>query len=146
MLENKLKERLPKKSVQFFMEALRLMNSYEIDTWDYQMFFNQILYDRYSILSYVNQTYNVGFGSLDSAHTTGENAIESAHEVHSPYPIIHPNSFVEDKSADNVNMINSHQYIKSFQHLMLMRFKHKTKQYLKKLRIYDVLYKLRSRI
>lgn len=143
LLVKKLLDRIPKKGVTFFKDAFNFMKSYSVDTWDYQLFFNQILYDRYSLISYVNQTENIGFGSMDSAHTTGENSVEAIYKALSAYPIIHPNILSIDENGDYINMINSHQYIRDFKHLIIIRVRRVVKSLLKKLKLLDIVYTLK---
>lgn len=73
----------------YWMRVFDMMQNHGIDTWDFQLYFNQIMYDRYSIVSYRNLTRNIGF-SLEATHTIKENIKESYHKALSPLPIIHP--------------------------------------------------------
>jgi hypothetical protein len=108
----KLSERpLPLKTVSYWSDVFHMMSTNPIDTWDYQLYFNEIINGRYSIIPYVNQTENIGFDSLDATHTTGENIADSNHKAYSPYPIRHPDKLCQDEKADFV-FANNFGFIK----------------------------------
>lgn len=134
---SKLGKRVPLKAVLHFKDAFHMMVAHNNDTWDYQMYFNQILYDRYSIISYKNLTTNIGFASVDAVHTDGKNQLEENNPTFSPYPIIHPLHLDTDLDADYINMINSHQYINSIGELYFRKLKRIVKPTLTKWGIYS---------
>ncbi len=100
--ETKLSQRhISKGYKKYWMSVFELMKNHGSDTWDFQLFFNQILYDRYSIIPYKNITKNIGF-TQDATHTTKENVNEIKHMIFSPLPIIHPTQTLIDRHADQV--------------------------------------------
>lgn len=114
LLIEKLKNRVPPKTCEYFMCIYDRMSTDGIDTWDYQLYFNQILYNRYAIVPYVNMTRNIGFNSSDGAHIKGPNKYEEKHRDESPYPVIHPDPIQEDALADQIRIENSFFYKQSF--------------------------------
>lgn len=112
-LNEKFINRVPQKTCEYFMRIYDKMSSDGIDTWDYQLYFNQILHNRYAIVPYVNMTRNIGFDSLDAAHTSGPNSKELHHIERTPYPFVHPEVLFEDKDADKIRINNSHFFMSS---------------------------------
>lgn len=100
----KLKHRFPESGYKYFLRAFNKMEAHKVDTWDYQLFFNQILYDRYSIISFKNMVENIGLVSEDATHEMPRTYLISKHKAVSPYPLVHPKSFNIDKNADYVYM------------------------------------------
>lgn len=109
-LKEKLLSRVPSKTCEYFMRIFDKMYFDGIDTWDYQLYFNQMLYNRYAIVPYVNMTRNIGFDSMDAAHTSGPNSRELNHIERSPYPLEHPETIFKDNYADQIRIANSHFY------------------------------------
>lgn len=102
LFDQKLSSRdLPKGCIRYWMSVFDMMQNHPSDTWDYQLYFNQILNDRYSIIPYKNLTRNIGF-TEDATHTTKENINEMRHTAESPLPINHPINSHFDKNADRV--------------------------------------------
>lgn len=99
---NMSKRSLPKMTKRYWLKIFRQMCDNPIDTWDYQLYFNEIVYQRYSIIPYGNITENIGFDMDDATHTKGANIKESIHSSSSPYPIRHPQDLLEDIEADAV--------------------------------------------
>ena len=84
----KLRKRgLPHSTLKFWNHIFKMMQAGKCDTWDYQLYINQILNDRYTIIPYVNMTENIGFNSKDATHTAEENTKEMQHRGYSPYPL-----------------------------------------------------------
>lgn len=102
--EEKVKKRLPAENARFFLKIFYKMRNNPIDTWDYQLVANQFIHDRYTILTYINQVENLGFGSVDATHTIQENTILSNHHSQSIFPIQHPAQITVDEKADNILM------------------------------------------
>lgn len=127
---NKLALRLPEKCHSYYSDIFDMMAEHKCDTWDYQLFFNQILNDRFSIVPYVNITENIGIGSADAAHTVAENHQISSHKAYSPYPLVHPVQFTEDKNADLIFVENSGLYKKSKLVVFIGKVKRKIKKIL----------------
>ena len=100
----KLKERFPQSGYKYYLRAYNRMCAHKIDTWDYQFFFNQILYDRYSVIPFVNQVENLGLVSADATHSMPRAYLITKHKAASPYPLKHPHTFNIDKKADYVYM------------------------------------------
>ncbi len=99
----KLKKRgLPHTTLKFWNRTFEIMQAGKCDTWDHQLYFNQILHDRYTIIPYVNMTENIGFNSMDATHTTSENVVEAEHRALSPYPLKHLLDFSTNLDADNL--------------------------------------------
>lgn len=115
-MEN-LNKLLPKKSAKYFEHVFRTMQNYKNDTWDYQLYFNQVIFGRYTITNYRNMVQNIGILDEGASHPTSV----SRHirkllnrNVESPYPINHPKLLSEDYDADIVTMKNSRVYIAPF--------------------------------
>ena len=84
----KLRKRgLPHSTLKFWNHIFKMMQARKCDTWDYQLYFNQILHGRYTIIPYVNITANIGFNSVDATHTVGESTKEARYRALSPYPL-----------------------------------------------------------
>ena len=109
-LMEKAHSRYPKNCIPGIVQRYRMMADHKCDTWDIQLYLNQILNDRYSIISYKNQTQNIGIGSTDAVHTTGYDSKVANHIATSVNPIIHPKSVCEDKAADKLFFIDSGLY------------------------------------
>lgn len=90
-----------------FLDIFKKMQVHAIDTWDYQLYYNQIIYGRFSIIPYVNMIENIGFGDDDATHTKTEDLKISSHKSASPFPLCHPTVLFEDPYADYLNRINS---------------------------------------
>ncbi|MDE6697282.1 MAG: nucleotide-diphospho-sugar transferase [Muribaculaceae bacterium] len=101
----KLKERIPEEGVSYWDQVFDMMADHRCDTWDYQLYFNQILNDRYSLVPYINVTRNIGFGE-DATHTSGKNANQERHSEKPILPLIHPFGLHTDKKADKIHMNN----------------------------------------
>ena len=97
---------LPDNTVLFWKDVFNRMQTNPIDTWDYQLYFNEIICGRYSIIPYVNMTENIGFDSMDATHTKGKKNKEINHHAQSPFPICHPNDFFYDINADRLFAYN----------------------------------------
>lgn len=102
----KLKKNYPFPTYRYYRDKFGLMEKYKNDTWDYQFFFNQVLYNRFSIIPYVNVTENIGFGSEEASHITDtqDEFIFKLinHHSHAIYPIKHPETFFHDLDADRL--------------------------------------------
>lgn len=120
---SKITKRLPLKTVYYYEKIFDIMYNHGCDTWDYQLFFNQILYDRYTIMSYKNLTENIGIGSEDAAHTTSSNNKEALFKSISPYPIVHPAEISTDVKADELYCHNFGVYKKSLKDKIIIKIK-----------------------
>lgn len=89
-----------------YLDTFKKMQDHAIDTWDYQLYYNQIIYGRYSIIPYVNMIENIGFGNDDATHTKASDIKISMHKYSSPYPLHHSSVLFEDSYADYLNRIN----------------------------------------
>lgn len=134
----KIQSRMPSNVCWHFKEAFKMMAAHKIDTWDFQFLFNQILYNRYSLTSYVNMTYNIGFGD-GSTHTDGENKLEVNNVERSPYPIKENEPICIDEEADAILFKACGQTIDSYLDFIIKRCKPKVKPFLKKVGVYDFL-------
>lgn len=104
---------LPNATKKYWMSVFDMMRNHGSDTWDFQLFFNQIMYDRFSIISYKNLTRNIGF-TEEATHTTKDNEKESNHKTQSPLPIMHPTKIFFDTKADLIFAKNYGWYRFSF--------------------------------
>lgn len=111
-LLDKMASRLPERSLPYWERVIDMMQAHQCDTWDYQLYFNQILNDRYSIIPFVNMTRNIGFGE-GATHTTASNRRDANHQAHSPYPLVHPFGDMRNPEADIVHMKSMGLYIPS---------------------------------
>lgn len=102
----KLRKNFSRPIYRYYKDVFDLMSKQKNDTWDYQFFFNQVLYGRSSIIPYINLVENIGFGSVEASHSTDtDNSFINKlinHKSHSIMPLRHPSSFYEDKTADNL--------------------------------------------
>lgn len=105
-----LVKRMPLKCHSYYSSIFDMMSAKKCDTWDYQLYFNQIINNRYTIVPYTNMVENLGMGSIDAAHTTGDDYDISSHKAITPYPLIHPSGLKEDKNADLIFVNNSCLY------------------------------------
>ena len=108
-MQKMIRKRLCAKSARYFLWIYSKMQQMEIDTWDYQLSFNQYYYDRYSICPFINMVENIGMGSKDATHTTNEDLRISGHKAQSPYPIKHPQVFYTSSVSDAIDMMNNGQ-------------------------------------
>lgn len=138
-LLQKIQQRVPENAFLHFKDTYDMMSKHKDDTWDYQLFYNQMMFNRYSIISYTNQTYNIGFDSDDSTHTTGKNEQEDKNLAYSSYPIDHPICLCENKEADYINMINTGQYLSNHLDLLIRKIKRNIRPFLLKIGIYNKL-------
>lgn len=102
-----LNDRFPDSMVQFYMNVYNQMRHMAIDTWDYQLFMNQVYYDRYSIAPFNNMIQNIGFDDSDATHTKMVDVRIIGQKSLSPYPLIHPSSDYKDRDADLVAITNT---------------------------------------
>lgn len=101
---NRLKEQYSKPVCRYYKRYFDIMSTNKVDTWDYQFFFNMVLFGRYSIIPYSNLIENIGFGTLEASHATDSknDFIKKLinHHSHPIYPIIHPDGDYLDSEAD----------------------------------------------
>ena len=99
----KLKKRgLSHSTLKFWNKIFKMMQAGKCDTWDYQLYFNQILNDRCTIIPFINMTENIGFNSMDATHTAERNTKEMQHRALSPYPLNHLSNFSTNLKADKL--------------------------------------------
>lgn len=110
-LMKKLAERIPSKSVGYWSRIIDMMQRHQCDTWDYQLYFNQIIKNRYTLIPYINMTANIGFGD-NATHTSSADKDQKNHKGASPFPISHPNlnSDFTDEDADIRHMLGMRLY------------------------------------
>ena len=98
-----VKAKIARPARPFFYQIFEVMENHKCDTWDYQLFINQTLYHRYSIIPYVNMVENLGLGTPDATHTTAEDPRKTGHKAESPYPLVHPAALFRDEMADRLH-------------------------------------------
>lgn len=102
---SKLKAEYPTPVYRHYKRIYNRMEKHLVDTWDYQLFFNLVLNERYSIIPFVPLTENIGFGTNDAAHhtdSTNSYIIRLInHHSKNIYPLKCPNDLYENKNADN---------------------------------------------
>jgi hypothetical protein len=103
---SKYAKRIPKKGIPYWAGIFDMMFEHRCDTWDYQLIFNQILYERYSIIPFTNLIRNIGFGD-NATHTTQINVRNQQHSANSILPLIHPDGLYTDEKADMEYMKNA---------------------------------------
>lgn len=113
LLRLKIFKSIPSNSAKYFWRIYKKMKSFQIDTWDYQFFFNELYYERFSIISYINMIENIGMGGADATHTINDNLKITNHKSHSPYPIMHPTLLKTDEDADIITIKNSYCFVPS---------------------------------
>ena len=103
---DKLLKNYSKPIYRHYKRIYKRMEKYAVDTWDYQLFFNLVLNDRYSIIPFVPLTENIGFGTNEAAHKTdSENTYIKRlinHHSKSIYPLRCPKTIYENKEADEM--------------------------------------------
>lgn len=109
----KILSRIPRRGYSYWEHIFNMMANHKCDTWDYQLYFNQILNDRYTIIPYTNLTQNIGFGG-EATHTVKRNIAQEQIVGHPIYPIHHPTSLHTDNKADELHMINMNLIKPSF--------------------------------
>ena len=92
---------LLRKTIQYWMRLFDIMQRRPIDTWDFQLYFNEIMNDRYSIIPFVNMIENIGFDK-EATHTQKGKTKEKTQKSRSPYPLKHPECLTENQYADEV--------------------------------------------
>ena len=110
---NKLINRLPKRSVKYFLRNYDIMKERKVDTWDYQLCVNWFYFGRYCILPIINMIENIGLGMDDSTHTFSFNPRYSNQKSSSPFPLNHPTKLKIDNRLEYLTMINSGCYVDS---------------------------------
>lgn len=101
LFEKKLSERqMIHKTKKYWIDIFKLMQTNPIDTWDFQLYFNEVLFERYTIVPYVNMTENIGFDPVDATHTTKSRPLDINHKALSPYPLKYPTKLCLDIEAD----------------------------------------------
>lgn len=102
----KLKSNFPQPVYRYYKNIFDVMSEHKNDTWDYQFFFNQILYERYSIIPFTNMIENIGFGSAEASHPTDKDNefIQQLinHKSHPIYPLKHPENIYQNPDADKI--------------------------------------------
>lgn len=96
----RLNERFPKRTALYYLNIYHKMLRMEVDTWDYQLFFNQVFYNRFSISPYTNMIQNIGFEDRDATHTSAANSRISTQQSSSPFPLQNPSADYMDYDAD----------------------------------------------
>ena len=113
-----LKKCFPRSVYRYYKKVYFSMLKRESDTWDHQFFFNQLLYNRYSIIPYHNLISNIGCGTEEASHITnsGDRMIELIieHESESLGTLRHPDQMYYDSKADLIYAINSQVSIRPF--------------------------------
>lgn len=74
----------------------------EIDTWDFQLLFNQWFYKRYSIIPLINLIQNIGFDE-NATHTKNVDVQWKKLKGHSILPLKHPSFLMRLSSTDREN-------------------------------------------
>lgn len=108
----KLKNAFPHPVYRYYKNIFDVMSKHKNDTWDYQFFFNQILYQRFSIIPFTNLIENIGFGSAEASHATdNENELIRQlinHKSHPILPLKHPESVYQDPDAEKIYGMMAH--------------------------------------
>jgi len=87
-----------KKEALFGQDAWDRMD--EIDSWDYQLLFTQLVQGACSISSNVNLVSNIGFGP-DATHTKSPNSIRANMPTEPmQFPLKHPPFMIVDRASD----------------------------------------------
>ena len=113
---------LLKKTNQYWMRIFERMQRQPIETWDFQLYFNEIINDRYSIIPFVNMVENIGFDK-EATHTHKGKIKETTQKGNSPYPIKHPECISENHYADAVFALNFGFFRKSFCSRVISKFR-----------------------
>lgn len=83
-----------------------------IDTWDYQYAYLNLVNNRLSLIPNVNLISNLGFGN-QATHTFNENNVYANLAIGSMSAISHPLFFIADKEADIFTQIQEAQSLNS---------------------------------
>lgn len=71
----------------------------EIDTWDYQWVFANLLGGRLNVMPNVNMISNIGFNE-DATHTTGKSKLANMTKSSVEFPLVHPLMITRNMRAD----------------------------------------------
>jgi len=98
LLQYVLKE---SKAVKVWTNVFQSMYEKKIDTWDYQWTFASFIDSRLTIISDVNLSSNIGYGSEGSTHTQEATSPYSNLPVEPmTFPLKHPPSVIRNVAAD----------------------------------------------
>jgi len=97
-----LERQLTQSTKKYWWKIFKLMQIDPIDTWDFQLYFNEVLFERSTIIPYVNMIENIGFNPADATHTTKTRPLDVNHKAFSPYPLKHPDNLFQDIEADMI--------------------------------------------
>jgi FkbM family methyltransferase len=96
-----------KKIVNYLMGLFEEMSQQKIDTWDYQLWFAQILDESLSIIPHKNLVTNIGFNNK-ATHTKNENYLVSSRPISEiDGEIIHPRQVKRNSIADDYTFFKS---------------------------------------
>lgn len=73
----------------------------EIDTWDYQWFFANLVESRLTVSPSVNLISNIGCG-IDATHTKTELLVSNLPSMPISFPLLHPSGIVQNIKADKL--------------------------------------------
>lgn len=106
MFFEKLKDRYSEPVRRHYKTIYKMMSNHKNDTWDYQFFFNQIMFDRYSIIPFKNVTSNIGCGTGDASHasSSADAYIKKiiSHHNNPIYPLTKPEGIYVNEEADKI--------------------------------------------
>lgn len=77
----------------YWLRAFDMAISHEVDTWDYQAVFSNLLSGTFAVFPSENMISNIGYGE-DATHTKSENSDLSNISVSTtPFPLVHDTGF-----------------------------------------------------
>lgn len=89
------------KAVKIWTNVFQSMYDQKIDTWDYQWTFASFISNRLTIISDVNLSSNIGYGSEGSTHTTEATSPYNSLAVEPMiFPLKHPPCMIRNVAAD----------------------------------------------
>lgn len=98
-----------KKAILFWEEIFDNVYENKIDTWDHQWTYAIWSHDGYTIMPKKNLIRNIGFGT-HATHTRYANHFENMPTSTLTFPLKHPNSIVQNNSADRYMQHNMYRF------------------------------------
>ncbi len=90
-----------KEEAKYWANTFEKVYCGEIDTWDYQWVFANLVQGRVNVMPNVNLISNIGFGRADATHTSGESDEADIPTCPMLFPMHHPCLMLANRIADN---------------------------------------------
>ncbi|BCS51978.1 glycosyltransferase family 2 protein [Geobacter sp. SVR] len=90
-----------KKQVKYWSDIFESVFNGQIDTWDYQINFNNFVHSRLNIMPNQNLISNIGFG-VEATRTIQKCKCAEMPIFEMKFPLIHPQMIIRDAQADSI--------------------------------------------